>query len=402
MKFESLKTIRSNRLEVILKVAARCNINCTYCYFFNGADDTFMQRPALVSTDTIEAISRFLVNGVHSLNIESVKIIFHGGEPLLLGKRRFDEMCAYFSTHLGSITDLTFCVQTNAMLIDDDWVNIFVRHHIRISISLDGPREYHDKERLDFSNQGTYDQVIRGIEFLRQASHIGRIDGFGALCVINPVHSSKKIYRHFVDTLGIHAIDFLLPDVTHDGFHGSPSTYGDYLCELFDVWTHDDNPNIQVRVLNSVLSLLLGGPSMVQGYGLELAHAITIESDGTVCPDDLLRACGPQMMNSSMNVANTELKEFFDSPRIQQLDQDHLDFDDSCQDCCWLKVCGGGLMVNRFKKDVGFRNPSIFCDGLKMFYAHIATYLLEKGLPLKHLKEVLIESAQRENVLRPA
>jgi uncharacterized protein len=68
----------------------------------------------------------------------------------------------------------------------------------------------------------------------------------------------------------------------------------------------------------------------------------------------------------------------------------HSELSESCQECCWLKVCGGGLMVNRYKgRD--FRNPSVFCDGLKMFYAHAAAYLLEKGLPWKHLKEVLID-----------
>ncbi|MDE1812249.1 MAG: radical SAM protein [Thaumarchaeota archaeon] len=391
MAITFLKKSISNKLEVILKVAERCNINCSYCYFFNGGDDTFKKRPTFIANSTIEAITRFLEDGIRDLKLEKTIIIFHGGEPLINDKKYFDNICTYFRDHLERDTDLTLCLQTNAMLIDDDWIDIFARHKIRVGVSLDGPQEYHDKSRIDFQNQGTYDRTIKGIEFLKQAHMMGKIDELGILCVIDPAHSAKRIYRHFVDTLNIKAMDFLLPDLTHDKFHEDPNAYGTYLCELFDEWVRDDDPNIHVRVLNSVLSLILGGSSMVDGYGMELTPAITIESDGNIGPDDLLRNCGSSLMPLGMNVINTQLSEFFNSHPMQQLNDAHIDLHESCKECCWLKVCGGGLMVNRFKQINEFKNPSIFCNGLKMFYAHASAYLIEKGFPVEHLEKILLE-----------
>lgn len=384
---------RHRKLEVILKVVERCNINCTYCYFFNGADRSYREHSPIIAAETIAATASFLRNGVVSLGLKSLQLDFHGGEPLLMKRQLFAEMCEHFRAVLAPVCDVQFCVQTNAIPINDDWIDLFTWYDVRASTSLDGPADYHDRDRVDFAGGGTHTRTMAGIHRLRDAVRAGRLKGFGALCVINPLHSPTRIYRYFVDELGLDAFDFLLPLMTHDSFAGPPpSAYGNFLCDLFDAWAADDDPRIQVRILNSVLSLLLGGPSRVTGFGLELPLAITVASDGSLAPDDTLRACGTDAIRSNLTVFDTSLDSFLDSSLMRRLEDAHSNLAATCRACCWQTVCGGGQLVHRYALHRGFDNPSVFCEGLQPFFARVAAYLTNRGLPLGRLSEVLLGS----------
>jgi uncharacterized protein len=344
-----------------------------------------------MSSDTIRATANFLREGQRSIGLKSIRVDFHGGEPLLLGKARFSEACQIFQDCLSDKLDLKLSLQTNAILIDPEWIDIFSRFDVGVGVSLDGPPDYNDSERIDFRGRGTHSRTVRGVAMLCSAAAEGRITRIGVLCVINPKNSARRIYRYFVDDLGIDYMDFLLPDLTHDSFQGQDATaYGRFLCEAFDVWTEDDNPQIQVRVLNSVLSLMLGGHSWVDGYGHEIAPALTISSSGSIGPNDLLRACGPEIMRIGADVRTATLQGYFDSEFRARLETQRIDLARTCLRCCWLEVCGGGLLVHRYQKASGFKNPSVLCDGLKMLYSRVAAHLLSNGLPLNRLRKVLI------------
>jgi uncharacterized protein len=370
------------QLEVVLKVAERCNIACRYCYFFNGGDESFRHHPAVISSETTRAAAAFLREGSKALGLKAIRIVFHGGEPLMIGKRRFNEVCQVFPQNLTPAVALTLAVQTNATLIDAEWIDILQRHRVQVGVSLDGPPEYHNKDRVDFRGKGTYSSAVRGLRLLQSAAEYARIDEVSVLCVINPQHSALQIYRHFVDDLNVRHMDFLLPDVTYDTFQGQPEAYGDFLCELFDAWVGDDDPGIQIRMLSSVMSLMLGGPSLVDGYGREVSPTITIGSDGSLQPSDLLRACGPEMMASGATVTTTSLDEFLAGSLLRRLQSEYSHVASPCRRCCWFAVCGGGLMVHRYRESNRFNNPSVYCDGLKKFYSKIGAYLVTKGLPL--------------------
>lgn len=154
-----------SRLEVVLKVTERCNIDCTYCYFFNSTNQDFKDHPAYIKYETIKDCAVFLKNSVEEAGVKFLQIDFHGGEPLMMKKHRFDEMCNLFKDHLEGIVDLKFAMQTNAMLIDDEWLKIFAKHEIGIGISLDGPKHIHDIHRIDHRGRGTYDQRSKACDW---------------------------------------------------------------------------------------------------------------------------------------------------------------------------------------------------------------------------------------------
>jgi uncharacterized protein len=87
-------------IDVVLKVTERCNLNCTYCYYFNGNDQSFKSKPPLMTLEVLEKTLDFLAKGAEDLGIEKMDIIFHGGEPMLMRKNRFSEFCTVIRNRL--------------------------------------------------------------------------------------------------------------------------------------------------------------------------------------------------------------------------------------------------------------------------------------------------------------
>ncbi|WP_333023685.1 radical SAM protein [Wolbachia endosymbiont of Pentidionis agamae] len=281
----------------MFKLVERCNINCTYCYIFNGENEDWKLHPSYVKHETSDKIIQFLAHGCKELNISDVKIVFHGGEPLMYKKKAFDELCSSFNKELAPYTNLDFSLQTNAMLINEEWIKLFHKHNIKIGVSLDGPKEYNDVNRLDHKGRGTYDRVIKGLQSLQKAAERKLIDYPGILTVINPKTDSKKIYRHFVDDLKIKSMDFLLPDITHDTIERDRldggwqiADFGKYICNIFDEWIKDDNPEISIRIIDTILQFLLNGSFVFSHFGnvIDNMFTMTINSDGSLGADAVL------------------------------------------------------------------------------------------------------------------
>lgn len=386
-------------LTAVVKIAERCNINCSYCYVFNAGDESYRERPIAMSQDVVKATAHFLLDGCVALGVSNLILILHGGEPLLLGKSAFDRMCTTFRDVLTPQLNLHLSMQTNATLIDQSWLKIFARHHVRIGVSIDGPKQYNDEFRVTFKGGGTYDAARKGIDLLLLGQERNLIPDISALCVINRHRSADVIYQHIVHDLGIRKLDFLLPDFTHDTI-GDQDTrlYGKFLCDAFDAWTADRDPDVEVRILKSVLSTLVGGPRYVSVLGTQPINVVTIQSDGTLAADDTLRACGAEVMTYGGSVFDTTLQEFSDSDLLKRLSADNDARAQVCQNCVWLNICGGGSLINRFKMENRFNNPSVFCDGLMQFFTHVSQFLLAQGIDFSDIAAAL---QQKSSTLRP-
>jgi len=387
-------------IEVILKTVERCNINCSYCYYFRGNQE-YLHLPKSISRDTVKHIADFLVQGAKELGLKSIQIDCHGGEPTMQKKETFDWMCSHFRTALSPHVALNLAMQTNATLVDDGWIALFEKHQVHVGVSLDGPRAYHDVARLDHKGKSTYEKTTQGTALLTAAAAQGRIPGVGALCVINPKHDAKKILSYFVDDLNITGMDFLLPDYTHDDFdHQTVKQYGDFLCALFDAWSARDFKHVQVRIINSVLARLGGDfRSSLFRFSEEKAKALafTIHSDGTLAPDDVLRTTPLWTRYPRKRVVDTTLYEFFDQAFFRELDRAARTIPDACRSCCWGRICGGGgILTHQYSsQNDSANNPTVYCEGLKDFYSHVSTYLLKNGMSLERLQQSLFREAER-------
>jgi uncharacterized protein len=370
-------------LEVILKLSERCNIDCDYCYYFNSGSNHYSQRPALIGREVLEGLSNFLKIGYHDQVFSHAQIVMHGGEPLLLGKARFESLCE--ALHVAAPKGvLSLCLQTNAMLVDSEWVGIFERQKIRVSTSVDGPAKVHDFHRKDKRGGDTYNRTLRGIRLLQAAEKSGQIAPIGCLVVIDPRFSAGDVYAHIVEDLGFRSIDFLLPDFTHDSRPAAfaINAFSRYLCDLFDVWSQKDDPNVQLRFMKSVLALLISKRSYLAGFGTSAVPAITVGSDGAIDADDFLRPCGSDLISLGLNIRNTHPRDALIAQQrhLQNLRTEVVPKD--CRDCTFVDFCRGGQATHRFSRDKQFDNPSIYCDSLYELFFRATRYLIGKNVPI--------------------
>lgn len=387
-------------IAVVMKVVERCNINCSYCHVFNGYDDAWRHHPKAVSMETIKALGEFLEQGISDLGLHSVRIIFQGGEPLMMSKRNFAVTCETLRHHLRAARSTEFVMQTNGMLVDREWTSLLRKHEVIAGVSLDGPAEMHDKYRVDHRGRGTYDRVVRGLKLLQEsAAQTGDPTAVPCtLTVIDPSTDPRVLYRHLVDDLGLKCVNFLLPKNCHDNKHRvEVEKFGPWLAALFDEWTKDDDLSIDVRLFRDVLDMFFqrraglwwGNPSQ-----REWEFAICMASNGDLGPDDEYRAAGFWHDGQQPNVRSISLADFMDSKPFHLLNRAKRTPPTACGSCVWLNVCGGGALLNRYSEARGFDNPSILCEGLKEFYGAIFSYLIRSGVSFERLASVMSTGPQ--------
>jgi uncharacterized protein len=120
---DATKPRRDRIRRLILKLSERCNLNCSYCYMYNHADQGYLERPLFMSEDIFERILDRVLEYCSSRPGHGMALHFHGGEPMLMKAEKFDRMARYARDRLGvKLTGLF--MQTNATLVNEAWIAV--------------------------------------------------------------------------------------------------------------------------------------------------------------------------------------------------------------------------------------------------------------------------------------
>ena len=238
-----------------------------------------------------------------------------------MSKPRFAEMCETLRAYENGFR-FNFSMQTNAVLIDSGWVDLFERYQIAVGVSLDGPPAVNDFHRLDLKGHGSYDRTVAGLRLLQQAAAQGRMAAPGLLCVINPFADGAKVYRHFVEDLGVTHMSFLTPDCTWDSVVGESVVRGveRFLLASLRAWLAGKNPKIRIRVFSELLSAMVdpGAMELVQTYRDDYRNIVSVSSNGDLGPEDTLRTADPRLASTGLNVAKNDLRDLLESSAWQE------------------------------------------------------------------------------------
>jgi uncharacterized protein len=392
---EKLKKSGKKRLQVILKISERCNIACKYCYFFFMGDESYKDNPPYISSLTIRHLAHFVQDAVDKYDISNVLIILHGGEPLMMKPAQLEELIVDLRNNI-SRTQLAFSVQTNAALVNEEWINFFERHEIGVGVSLDGPEKYNDINRIDKKGRGSYASAKAGIDLLMDAANKGRIDKPGLLCVINPEFPVAEIFNHLVHDLGFRNIDFLLPDQNRDTLEPSVAEkIREYVRELFFLYRTNSHPDLRIRFFNIIMRAMQSSADYrrLQSRGdAERDLVLTVSSNGAISPDDILRSSNPALMRLGLNVENSTILDYLAHPTVAFLNKSSYSIPEKCLPCEFKNICQGGELYHRYSAASGFDEPSVYCETLKATYEEMASVLVSSGVPI----ETLIETLQAE------
>ena len=357
---------------VLLKVASRCNIDCSYCYVFHMGDFGWLRQPKIMSLATCVAVGKAL-NELAFTSGSQFAVVLHGGEPLLLGR---DSLAFVLTTLRRSLPDTcAISIQTNGTLITTDILDLCEQNDVTISVSLDGPRHIHDRNRVGFDTLGTFDRVMEGVHRLR--SHPAGDHLFsGFLAVIDPGSDSSEIYSFF-KKLYPPSLDFIYRDGNHSRLppgKTSPSSteYGQWMVRLFEAYVEDASP-IRIRVLDDLVKLVLGGNGTKEGVGLTDYKMLIVDTDGSITKNDTLKSAfdGADRFNETWSVHTHRLSDFIESAAFSESVAMQRPSNPTCLGCPELSVCGGGMTLHRWSDDNGYDNPSVYCADQKLLIGQV-------------------------------
>lgn len=348
---------------VLIKTASRCNLDCSYCYVYQGKDTSWKKQPRKMSLDTIDILVKRLLEQTAKQEV-GFAIVLHGGEPLLLGKQGMEYLLKSLRDNFDP-EKYPISIQTNGALLNNDFLDLFSKFRASVSISLDGDKRINDISRLTVKGSSSFDSVIAAIDLLKKHRDYKFLFS-GTLSVIQLEASAKDTYQFF-KSLDVPSMDFLLQDGNRDrlpkGKESLTSTeYGAWTVDLLNEYLNDSSP-AKIPFLDDVIRLSLGGKSFKEGKGSQSFGILIIETDGEIRKNDTLRSSydGADFFSVRENIKHTSLDKVLASQEFKDVSELQKPSSKICTSCPDVNVCGGGMPLYRWSNDNGYNNPSVYC-----------------------------------------
>jgi uncharacterized protein len=368
--------------QFILKMHARCNLACDYCYMYQGAEQSWRTSPRQMSAETLRRTAQSIAQHVRRHELKRIDVIFHGGEPLLVGAANLTRSAAVVRDAMPTGTAVIFSVQTNGTLLDESALAALRQERIRVAVSIDGDEITHDRHRPTIGGANSYAAVARALRLLGSVDFRSLFEG--VLAVIDLSSDPVRVYESLLE-FQPPKMDFLLPHANWSnpppghGDHG----YGQWLSKVFDRWYGAATQETRVRLFGEVIHLLLGGASETEQVGLSPAAMIVVNTDGSLEQVDVLRTAYAGAVRTALTVFDHEMDDALHHPAIVARQIGITALADVCQRCPIRHVCGGGHYAHRYKEGSGFRNPSVYCRDLQYLIRHIGGRLRNDLMALR-------------------
>ncbi len=278
---------------------AVCNLDCSYCFFLSK-EMLYPGSRFRMADEMLDSYLRQLIEA-HGQATE-VAIAWQGGEPTLMGLDFFRRSVEIAGRYLRPDQRAIYTIQTNGTQLDADWAQFFVEHEFLVGISIDGPREMHDTYRVNKGGKGSFDQVMRGLSFLREAGV-----EFNVLTTVHAANGDRgrEVYRFLRDECGAQFMQFIPiiervaeaaadGDVPWSSWRDRPlyvqdgdvvtgrsvgdRQYGQFLVDIFEEWVRRDVGTVYVQMFDVALANWVGEPpglcihSETCGLALALEH----------------------------------------------------------------------------------------------------------------------------------
>ncbi|MFV0253170.1 MAG: anaerobic sulfatase maturase [Beutenbergiaceae bacterium] len=398
-----MKTSQQRRLpfSVLAKpTGAACNLDCSYCFFLSKEllYDHDGQRMSEAGLET------YLGNLLDSQPDGPVEITWQGGEPTLRGLAFFRRAVELAQQLRRPRQQLSYALQTNATLLDDDWARFLAEHRFLVGVSMDGPEHLHDVYRVNKAGRGTHAQVARGWQVLQRYGVETNI-----LCTVHRGNQDHplQVYRYFRDRLGARFLQFipivervpaaqlaLAEQGWRPGPHGKrsllyrqhgdrvtsrsvdPQAYGRFLSDIFDEWVGRDVGEVFVQDFDVTLANLFGQHSLCV-HAPECGSAIAVEHNGDVYSCD--HYVEPDYLLG--NVDTDSMADLVRSPRQREFGRaKRTTLPPQCVQCPVRWACHGGCPKDRFAcTGTGEPGLNYLCPGYYGFYTHVQPAMEEMG-----------------------
>jgi uncharacterized protein len=320
-----------------------------------------------------------------------VRIILHGGEPLLVGKRHLRELLAVVAERLAPKVEVRCSLQSNGTLLDDEFLELLRRHRVGVAVSLDGSPAAHDQHRRFANGRPSHARVASALRLLNSPRN--RELFVGLLCTVDLANDPVETYEALLE-FSAPRVDFLLPHGTWehqppglehrevppvrspaDAQPDEPTPYARWLTAVFDRWFDAPRKETRVRMFEEVISGVLGGAVNTEVFGLAPVDLVVVEADGTLEHSDSMKVVGEGAPETGLDIFRHSFTDALATDTIRRRQAGLLGLGRVCRECPLVPVCGGGLYTHRHHRTTGFANPSVYCPDLASLITHISSRL---------------------------
>ncbi|MBI3911262.1 MAG: anaerobic sulfatase maturase [Armatimonadetes bacterium] len=344
-----------------------CNLDCSYCFYLRKEDLYPEGTPFRLSEEVLEAFTR---QYLAAQRVPEVTFAFQGGEPTLMGLDFFRTAIALQEKYRKPGMRISNTLQTNGVLLNDEWCRFLKEHRFLVGLSLDGPRHLHDAYRVDKGGNPTFDRVYRALKLLQRHG----VD-LNILCVVNRINSEHPLDVYcFFRSEGVQFIQFV-PAVERASngevteWTVRPEQWGQFLCAVFEEWVRRDVGRIFVQHFDVALEAWVGAEPSLCVHARTCGNCLAMEHNGDlfscdhfVTPDYYLG-----------NIQTTPLTELVGSTFQRAFGNDKRDsLPRYCRECPVLFACNGGCPKDRFATTPdGDPGLNYLCAGYRKFFTHI-------------------------------
>lgn len=393
---DALKMKKPVAFSTMIKPAgSNCNMDCTYCYYLDKANLYENVQPTM----SFEMLEEYTRQYIEANDVPQVLFCWHGGEPLMAGIEYYRKAMEFQEKYKGD-KEITNTLQTNGLLLNEEWCQFFHDHNFLLGISIDGPKDIHDAFRVNKGGAPTWDKVMAGVKLCMEMEV-----EYNTLSVVSSMCEGRgvEIYR-FLKSIGSRFMQFL-PAVEHvvDTGEGkrpaivapntvsnsyladwsvSPKGYGTFLNDIFDEWVLQDVGTYFVQMFDVALAQWVGAVPGLCAFGDTCGEALIVEHNGDVYSCD--HFVYPQHLIG--NIMEDELWTLFKSNKQFKFGINKRNtLPNECLRCKWYFACRGECPKHRFEKaENGELNKNTLCEAFKVFFKHVDPYM-------KYMAQMLAE-----------
>jgi uncharacterized protein len=366
----------SHEFQVFTKpIGSICNLNCNYCYYLKK-EHLYPENESFRMPD--EILEEYVLQQIDASPGSVIRFSWHGGEPTLLGLDYFRKIVALQRKHRPPNSIIANGIQTNGTLLDENWCRFFAAEGFTVGLSLDGPKEMHDKYRVTKVQKPTHKHAMRGLQLLQKHRVYTDI-----LCVVNShnVRFPLEVYRFF-KKIKARYISFL-PIVEHqaEGEGGVSSltvptqAWGNFLCTIFDEWIDRDIGRVKVQIFEEAARTAFNQEHSLCIFRPTCGDIPVVEHNGDFYSCD--HFVDPEHYLGNIN--ETQLVELLESPAQRAFGKAKLEnLPRFCRECEVKAMCNGGCPKDRFVRTPdGELGLNYLCTGYKLFFDHCQPFVSE-------------------------
>lgn len=150
--------LNNNIQKLCLQITQNCNFRCKYCVY-SGDYETRGHQNKVMSWDIAKKSIDFLIE--HCRSAHGLNIGFYGGEPLM-NFELIKKCMIYAETHIEG-KEIGYSMTTNGSLLTDEIVEELLKRNFKLTISIDGPKDIQDANRIMANGKGSFDTVYNNI-----------------------------------------------------------------------------------------------------------------------------------------------------------------------------------------------------------------------------------------------